>query len=69
MNNDVLSGMWKQVRGQVKEAWGKLTDDELDEIDGKRDKLVGKLQEKYGWTRMEADAELDRFLRESDRTR
>ena len=64
MNTDVLSGLWKQVRGQVKETWGKLTDDELDEIDGKREKLVGKLQEKYGWTRMEAESELDKFMRE-----
>ena len=69
MNEDVFSGLWKQVRGQVKETWGKLTDDELDEIDGKRDKLVGKLQERYGWTRMEAEAELDRFMRESDTRR
>ena len=67
MNSDVLSGMWKQLRGQAKETWGKLTDDELDEIDGKRDKLVGKLQEKYGWTRMEAEAELDRFMSETNR--
>ena len=67
MNSDVLSGMWKQLRGQAKETWGKLTDDELDEIDGKRDKLVGKLQERYGWTRIEAEAELERFLSESNR--
>jgi uncharacterized protein YjbJ (UPF0337 family) len=61
--------MWKQIRGQVKETWGKLTDDELDEIDGKRDQLVGKLQEKYGWTRMQAEDELDKFMREQETNR
>jgi uncharacterized protein YjbJ (UPF0337 family) len=67
MVDDVLSGMWKQIRGQVKETWGKLTDDDLDVIDGNRDQLVGKLQERYGWTKMQADAEYDRFMRESGR--
>jgi uncharacterized protein YjbJ (UPF0337 family) len=68
MVDDVLSGMWKQVRGQVKETWGKLTDDDLDQIDGKRDQLVGKLQERYGWSKMQAEAEYDRWMRESGRT-
>ena len=68
MNSDILSGMWKQLRGQAKQTWGKLTDDDLDQIDGQRDKLVGKLQERYGYTKMQADAELDRFLNESNRT-
>jgi uncharacterized protein YjbJ (UPF0337 family) len=68
MVDDVLSGMWKQIRGQVKETWGKLTDDDLDQIDGKREQLVGKLQERYGWTKMQADAEYDRFLRESNKS-
>jgi uncharacterized protein YjbJ (UPF0337 family) len=63
MNDDILEGKWKQVRGRVKEAWGVLTDDELDQIDGRRDRLVGKVQERYGYTRMEAEEEVDRFLR------
>jgi uncharacterized protein YjbJ (UPF0337 family) len=67
MVDDVLAGMWKQIRGQVKETWGKLTDDDLDVIDGNRDQLVGKLQERYGWTKMQADDEYDRFMRESGR--
>jgi uncharacterized protein YjbJ (UPF0337 family) len=66
MNKDILAGMWKQVRGQIKETWGELTDDELDQIAGKRDQLAGKLQEKYGYTRMEADAEIDEFLRRTE---
>ena len=66
MNSDILSGKWKQLRGELRETWGEITDDELDQISGKRDKLVGKLQEKYGYTRMEAEAEVDRFLNRVD---
>jgi uncharacterized protein YjbJ (UPF0337 family) len=66
MNEDVFKGMWKQLRGQVKQTWGKLTDDELDEIDGQRDKLIGKLQEKYGWTRMEAETQLEQLSQDAD---
>jgi uncharacterized protein YjbJ (UPF0337 family) len=62
MNEDILEGKWKQLRGQVKETWGELTDDEVDEINGKRDKLIGKLQEKYGYARAEAEEEVDDFL-------
>jgi uncharacterized protein YjbJ (UPF0337 family) len=60
MNSDVFGGKWKQVRGQVKEWWGKLTDDDLDVIDGKKDKLAGKLQERYGWARDKAEEEISR---------
>ena len=62
MNSDILSGMWKQIRGEVRQTWGELTDDEIDQIAGKRDKLVGKLQEKYGYSKMEAEAEIDELL-------
>ena len=62
MTSDILEGKWKQIRGRVKEAWGDLTDDELDMIDGRRDRLVGKIQERYGYSRMEAEQEVDRFL-------
>jgi uncharacterized protein YjbJ (UPF0337 family) len=58
--NDVLSGNWKQMRGQVKEWWGDLTDDDLSKIDGKRDKLVGSLQERYGWAKDRAETEVNR---------
>ena len=67
MSSDILEGQWKQLRGRLKETWGVLTDDELDQIDGKRDRLVGKLQERYGYSQMEADDEIDRFLRDLDR--
>ncbi|MFB3818285.1 MAG: CsbD family protein [Candidatus Methylomirabilales bacterium] len=58
MNWDQIAGMWKQTKGKVKEQWGRLTDDELDRIEGRRDQLLGKLQEKYGWTRDQAEREL-----------
>jgi uncharacterized protein YjbJ (UPF0337 family) len=54
MNSDQLEGKWKQLKGSVKEKWGKLTDDDLDVIAGKRDQLQGKIQERYGITKEEA---------------
>ena len=55
MNWDTVQGNWKQFRGRVKEQWGELTDDDLDRIEGKRDQLVGSIQEKYGLTKDEAN--------------
>ena len=57
LNDDVLAGKWKQMRGQVKEWWGKLTDDELDQAAGKSEQMVGLIQEKYGYTRERAQDE------------
>lgn len=51
MNSDQLAGKWKQLKGAAKEQWGKLTDDDLDVIDGQQEKLQGKLQERYGITK------------------
>lgn len=62
MNKDILEGNWKQLRGQIQEWWGRLTDDELDQIQGRRDVLAGKLQEKYGYTRQEAENTIQEFL-------
>ncbi len=59
MNTDRIAGNWKQLTGKLKQKWAKLTDDDLREIDGKRDVLVGKLQERYGIARDKAEAELD----------
>jgi len=62
MNEDVFEGRWKQIKGEVKRTWGKLTDDDLDRAEGNRDKLVGALQERYGWERDHAEKELNGFL-------
>lgn len=59
MNWDQIEGKWKQFRGQAKEQWGKLTDDDLDMAAGKRDQLIGKVQEKYGIAKEEAEKQVD----------
>lgn len=66
MNWDIIQGKWEQVKGSVKEKWGDLTDDELTQIEGNKDKLAGKLQEKYGWTKTEVDEKLNEFFRDKD---
>ena len=58
MHWDTTKGNWKQMRGSVKEQWGKLTDDHLDVIDGRREQLVGRIQESYGVARDEADRQV-----------
>lgn len=63
MNRDRIQGNWKRIKGQAKERWGLLTEDELDVIDGRRDQLAGKLQEYYGIAREEADRQIDEFER------
>lgn len=63
MNWDVVKGNWKQFKGNAKQKWGKLTDDDLTTIDGKREQLAGKLQEKYGYTKEQAERELDEFTK------
>lgn len=64
MNWDQISGRWKQWTGKAKEKWGKLTDDDLTMIAGKREQLAGILQERYGYAKEEAHKELDEFARE-----
>ncbi len=64
MNWDRIEGNWKQVKGQVTTRWGKLTDDDLDVIDGRREQLAGKIQERYGIARDEAEKQL--FIWEKD---
>lgn len=61
MNSDTLKGKWMQIRGEAKSTWGELTDDELTEMEGNMDKLVGKLQEKYGYSREKAQSEVENF--------
>lgn len=67
MNSDQMAGKWKQMKGSVKEQWGKLTDDDLNVIDGQRDRLIGKLQERYGYAREEAQKRADEWLKSAKR--
>lgn len=66
MNQDIVKGQWKQIRGKAKEWWGKLTNDDLDLINGNRLQLIGKLQERYGYNKERAVQELNRRLEELD---
>jgi uncharacterized protein YjbJ (UPF0337 family) len=61
MNNDQTTGAWHQIKGKVKEQWGKLTDDDLTQLEGKSEQLAGKLQERYGMARDEADRQATDF--------
>lgn len=67
MNTDAFEGRWKQMRGELRSWWGKLTDDDFEKIAGKKDRLVGVLQEKYGYTREAAQQEIDRRFSEYDK--
>lgn len=68
MNADILKGKWRQLRGEVKQWWGNLTDDDLDKVEGEREKLIGIVQERYGYARDQAEREVDERLRDHDRT-
>ncbi|MBM4026134.1 MAG: CsbD family protein [Planctomycetes bacterium] len=59
MNADILKGKWNKIKGQAKKKWGKLTDDDLDKVEGSRDELVGVIQEKYGKSKDAAEKEVD----------
>ena len=67
MNSDEMKGKWKQLKGSVKERWGKLTDDDIDVIDGQSDQLIGKIQERYGVAREEAKKQVDEWNSNVDR--
>ncbi|MBX3654695.1 MAG: CsbD family protein [Ramlibacter sp.] len=58
MNQDRMEGQWKQFKGKVKEQWGKLTDDDVDVIAGKRDQLLGRIQQRHGLARDEAEKQV-----------
>src|ERR1041384_529271 len=62
MNEDILTGQWKEMRGSLKSWWGNLTDDDFDWIGGQKDRLIGLIQQKYGYSREQAQNEVDRRL-------
>jgi uncharacterized protein YjbJ (UPF0337 family) len=62
MNSDQLAGKWQQMKGEAKIQWGKLTDDDLMSIGGQKDKLIGKVQERYGYAKEEAQRRVDEWL-------
>jgi uncharacterized protein YjbJ (UPF0337 family) len=62
MNDDVFKGKWMQFKGQIKEKWGQLTDDDFDTANGQRDQLVGRIQERYGLAKDEVNRQLDALI-------
>ena len=63
MNNDIIAGNWKQVKGKIQAKWGDLRDDDMQVAEGNTEYLVGKLQERYGWDRDRASTEVSEFGR------
>lgn len=61
MNQDIIQGKWQQIKGSMKAQWGKLTDDDLARLDGNREYLVGRLQERYGWQKDKAEQEIRNY--------
>ena len=66
MNREIFKGKWNQYKGEAKKKWGEFTDDELDQLNGEKDIIVGKLQEKYGRSKEEAEKEFDDWFNELD---
>ena len=62
MNEDILQGKWHEMKGSVREKWGKLTDDDLVKVDGKAEKLTGLLQTRYGYSKEKAEEEYKGFI-------
>ena len=68
MNKDIMEGKWTQLKGRVKEQWGRLTDDDIEQLEGRTDLLVGKVQERYGIARDAASREVDAWLKSTAAT-
>jgi uncharacterized protein YjbJ (UPF0337 family) len=68
MNSDQLEGNWKQLKGSIQKQWGKLTDDDFDVIAGNKEKLAGKLQERYGYSKEQAEEEIKNYSSSADRS-
>lgn len=66
MNEDIIKGNWKELKGKITKQWGKLTDDDVTQMEGSYEELAGKLQKAYGYQQDQAKKEIDRFLKEND---
>jgi uncharacterized protein YjbJ (UPF0337 family) len=66
MNSDILQGRWQQLKGKARAKWGELTNDDLDQIEGERERLVGKIRERYGLARDKAEREVDEWITTHD---
>ena len=62
MNEDILKGKWKEIKGEVKQKWGKLTDDDLAQVEGKEEQLLGLLQKRYGYAKEKTNQEFKEFI-------
>ncbi|MBA3957017.1 MAG: CsbD family protein [Parachlamydiaceae bacterium] len=69
MNKEQFEGEWQQLKGKIKEKWGKLTDDEITEINGKYDQFLGKLQKKYGYAKEKAEDEVKNWKSEKSKAK
>ena len=65
MNWDIVKGQWKQMKGEMRKQWGKLTDDDVTLINGKREELAGRLQERYGYQKEQAEKEIDNWIKKA----
>jgi uncharacterized protein YjbJ (UPF0337 family) len=66
MNRDILKGQWTQLKGKMREQWGKLTDDDVDRMQGNAEMAIGKLQERYGWSKEQAERDFDAWLQRQE---
>lgn len=66
MNKEILKGKWDEVKGKIKQKWGKLTDDDITTIKGSYDELMGRLEKNYGYNKEQAAKELNQFLKDND---
>ena len=67
VNQDILEGKWHELKGLVRQQWGKLTDDDVERLSGKMEELSGILQQKYGYNKAKADAEIDNWVKEAEK--
>jgi uncharacterized protein YjbJ (UPF0337 family) len=65
MNKDILEGKWNEMKGKVKQQWGDLTDDDISQVQGSYEQLLGKIQKSYGYERDRAEKEIDAFLKKN----